>query len=263
MAVVRVARRSERARAAATLALLLSLGATACAGARSLVPGLSTPSPREQYAASLNRAGLDAAALTQDWLRAGAHALATAHEVTLPLRETGYYVGNTGNARTTAPHFGLYSPGPIDPAPFLAVDDATPAPVGAPTDVLGAWARTARPSVPLRAGLAAGAPRRAVLEREAAMRIEGASSQSYRVALPDGTAGYVDTRDLLTANRAVRRTRLANTTDVLDAPYGTAPILAAVDSGTSVDEFGRFGTFRMIRLEDGQMGWIADGPTSR
>ncbi|MGO1502288.1 MAG: M23 family metallopeptidase, partial [Marinobacter sp.] len=31
------------------------------------------------------------------------------------------YVGNTGNARTTPPHlhFGIYSGGPIDPAPFL------------------------------------------------------------------------------------------------------------------------------------------------
>ncbi|ART81358.1 peptidase M23 [Oceanisphaera profunda] len=36
------------------------------------------------------------------------------------------YVGNTGNARTTPPHlhFGIYSRGPIDPAPFLK-----PAPV--------------------------------------------------------------------------------------------------------------------------------------
>ena len=31
------------------------------------------------------------------------------------------YVGNTGNARTTPPHlhFGIYSGGPVDPAPFL------------------------------------------------------------------------------------------------------------------------------------------------
>ena len=36
------------------------------------------------------------------------------------------YVGNTGNARTTPPHlhFGIYSGGPVDPAPFLK-----PAPV--------------------------------------------------------------------------------------------------------------------------------------
>jgi len=31
------------------------------------------------------------------------------------------YVGNTGNAKTTPPHlhFGIYSGGPVDPAPFL------------------------------------------------------------------------------------------------------------------------------------------------
>jgi len=38
------------------------------------------------------------------------------------------YVGNTGNARTTPPHlhFGIYSGGPIDPAPFLKPEPMLP-----------------------------------------------------------------------------------------------------------------------------------------
>ncbi|MGO1460730.1 MAG: M23 family metallopeptidase [Marinobacter sp.] len=38
------------------------------------------------------------------------------------------YVGNTGNARTTSPHlhFGIYSGGPIDPAPFLKPEPVLP-----------------------------------------------------------------------------------------------------------------------------------------
>ena len=38
------------------------------------------------------------------------------------------YVGNTGNARTTAPHlhFGLYDDGPRDPLPYVQPDDVVP-----------------------------------------------------------------------------------------------------------------------------------------
>lgn len=38
------------------------------------------------------------------------------------------FVGNTGNARTTPPHlhFGIYSGGPIDPAPFLRPEPVLP-----------------------------------------------------------------------------------------------------------------------------------------
>ncbi|MGP4843832.1 M23 family metallopeptidase [Marinobacter sp. 1Y8] len=38
------------------------------------------------------------------------------------------YVGNTGNARTTPPHlhFGIYSGGPVDPAPFLKPEPVLP-----------------------------------------------------------------------------------------------------------------------------------------
>lgn len=46
------------------------------------------------------------------------------------------YVGNTGNARTTAPHlhFGVYDDGPRDPLPYVAPGDAVPPlPPGAAT----------------------------------------------------------------------------------------------------------------------------------
>lgn len=38
------------------------------------------------------------------------------------------YVGNTGNARTTPPHlhFGIYTGGPVDPAPFLKPEPVLP-----------------------------------------------------------------------------------------------------------------------------------------
>lgn len=38
------------------------------------------------------------------------------------------YVGNTGNARTTAPHlhFGIYDDGPRDPLPYVQADDVVP-----------------------------------------------------------------------------------------------------------------------------------------
>jgi len=73
------------------LAAILTAG-MAAAGCRSgiLRSALEPPSPHEEYAASLRRAGLEAAALGRDWLTAADGAIARAFARTLPFRETGY-----------------------------------------------------------------------------------------------------------------------------------------------------------------------------
>ena len=111
------------------------------------------------------------------------------------------FVGNTGNARTTPPHlhFAIYSNGPIDPMNFLRQPRATPMAVSADAGRLGTWgitstgdatlqARPSRRSDTLRQ-LAAGTP----------LRIWAATGSYYRVALADGTPGFL--RDTLIGER--------------------------------------------------------------
>ncbi|HJO02734.1 MAG TPA: M23 family metallopeptidase [Acidobacteriota bacterium] len=107
------------------------------------------------------------------------------------------YVGNSGNARTTPPHlhFAIYSDGPIDPMNFLRQPRSDPTAVSADASRLGSWGitmpdetslhqRPSRRSDALRQ-LGAGTP----------LRIWAATGGYYRVALADGTPGFL--RDTL------------------------------------------------------------------
>src|SRR5688572_4906845 len=86
-------------------------------------------------------------------------------------------VGNTGNARTTAPHlhFGIYrrGSGAIDPFPFIFTGMPTPAPVIADVDGLGTWRRVSNRSVRLHAGPVLTAPTVHELPPHTVVRIEG------------------------------------------------------------------------------------------
>lgn len=110
------------------------------------------------------------------------------------------FVGNTGNARTTAPHlhFGIYrrGKGAIDPWPYVRRNNTTAANIRADTTRLGQDVLmrgklvTLRAAPSARAGIVAivgGAPS---ATSDTAM-IVGAAGAYFRVELRSGTAGYV------------------------------------------------------------------------
>ena len=72
-------------------ALLAAGGLAACGGVRSVREALRPETPREQYAAALQEAGLSKTALGQAWHKAGRRALREALSVALPFREVGYF----------------------------------------------------------------------------------------------------------------------------------------------------------------------------
>jgi len=105
------------------------------------------------------------------------------------------FVGNTGNARTTAPHlhFGIYrrGRGPIDPWPYVRRVTATFVPIRADTSRMG-WRvqlRTGRLAV--RVSPVAKADTVAVVTHLDTMQVTGAAGDFYRVELASGVAGYV------------------------------------------------------------------------
>ncbi|MQA29439.1 MAG: peptidoglycan DD-metalloendopeptidase family protein [Luteitalea sp.] len=129
-------------------------------------------------------------------------------------------VGNTGNARGTAPHlhFGIYrrGSGAIDPFPFVFTGTARPAPVTADTEALGSWRRVSTGIVRLRAAPAPTAPIVRDLPQHTVVRIEGAVQDWYRVQLPDGMVGFVSGRLTESTGQPVRTAR-ARAVQLLDS----------------------------------------------
>jgi peptidoglycan LD-endopeptidase LytH len=108
-------------------------------------------------------------------------------------------VGNTGNARTTAPHlhFGIYArgEGAIDPAAFIRPVSTTATHPEVRTSALGEWAHTRRP-VSLRASPSGDAPVVDTLPPARAIRVEGAIGRWVRTTA-GGRLAFVAARDVV------------------------------------------------------------------
>ena len=168
-------------------------------------------------------------------------------------------VGNTGNARTTAPHlhFGIYrrGSGAVDPFPFVFTGTPKPAPVTADTEALGSWRRVSSRQVRLRAGPDLSAPIVDELAHHTVVRVEGAVEGWYRVQLPDGTAGFVSGRLTESTDQPVRTAR-AGVVQMLDRPTAAAAPMADLESPSRLPVLGRFDDFLLVRTPDGREGWI-------
>jgi len=168
-------------------------------------------------------------------------------------------VGNTGNARTTAPHlhFGIYDrgSGAIDPFPFVFTGTARPAPVTADTEALGSWRRVSTGNVRLRTAPALTASIVRDLPQHTVAYIDGAVRDWYRVQLPDGTVGFVSGR-LTESTVQPLRTAPAGALKLLDRPMVTAVPIEDLEVQWRLPIFGRFGDFLFVRTPGGLEGWI-------
>jgi hypothetical protein len=174
-------------------------------------------------------------------------------------------VGTTGNARATAPHlhFGVYAAGgPIDPRPFVETPPGRPAAVTADVRLLGDTRRTTPRATPLLAAPDAGSAAARRLQRHTVLRVHGASGRYHRVALPDGTTGYVGEGAHQPVAAAVRRLRIERPLTVHDRPQSAAAVLDRLDAGEGVAVLGVFENWLMVPLAPGRHGWLAPGASS-
>ncbi|NJD18472.1 MAG: hypothetical protein FIA95_04220, partial [Gemmatimonadetes bacterium] len=108
------------------------------------------------------------------------------------------FVGNTGNARTTAPHlhFGLYrrGEGPVDPAPFLRRPRGTLEALTADLGRLGGWVRPLEGETALRSAPDPASPVLAEVGHQDPLRVWAGSGSWYRVRLAGGHEGYLPAR---------------------------------------------------------------------
>ncbi|GAB2783350.1 peptidoglycan DD-metalloendopeptidase family protein [Hymenobacter luteus] len=167
-------------------------------------------------------------------------------------------VGNTGNARTTAPHlhFGVYRNGAVDPFPFVRRPDAMPPVPKVLPSRLGQWVRARETRLTLRrtptaTGVAAGAA-----TRPTPLLVLGATAEWLRVQLPTGRTGFVPAKAVLTAT-PLRRENLPLPTDLRARPAADALTVAALPAQTTVAVLGEYGKFRLVRQANGRTGWLA------
>jgi peptidoglycan LD-endopeptidase LytH len=105
------------------------------------------------------------------------------------------FVGNTGNARTTAPHlhFGIYrrGDGPIDPLAHVRLISATPPAIGADISRLGTRGVVGVANATLREAPSTTSAALREVPDDTFVQIMGVSDRWYRVQFDDGTAGYL------------------------------------------------------------------------
>jgi hypothetical protein len=168
-------------------------------------------------------------------------------------------VGNTGNARGTAPHlhFGVYRTGrgAVNPLPFVRRADAVPQPPDGP-DLRGEWARL-RAAGALRAQpeVASAAKHTPVLAKHTPVRVLGRQGKAVRVQTPAGQAGYLAAADLLPPQQPLRRLSLPAATELSHQPSENAPAFGSWPARTPVAVLAETNGFSLLRGPGGELGW--------
>ncbi|MCI1187695.1 M23 family metallopeptidase [Hymenobacter sp. DH14] len=168
-------------------------------------------------------------------------------------------VGNTGNARTTAPHlhFGIYRSGrgAVDPFPFVQRAATPPAPQAGP-DRRGEFVRL-RAATALRPAPAATAGRQSVrVSKQLPLLVLGQQGAVLRVQTPAGQVGYVARQEVVAAGSTpLRRLMLPAALELRSQPVAVAPARAALAARMAVAVLGEANGFSLLRGPQGQVGW--------
>ncbi|MDX1406646.1 MAG: M23 family metallopeptidase [Saprospiraceae bacterium] len=162
-------------------------------------------------------------------------------------------VGNTGNARTTPPHlhFGIYQQGPIDPLHYVAFADSEPEAARADTRMLAQTMRVVRPAY-----ITPDRGQRLELQRHQLVRVSGARGDLLRVALPDGTCGYIPYRAIEPTDEPLNQHTIADNTILHPLPGIEHAPIEVLRPGAEVAVLGRNDDFLYVRSDIGQTGWV-------
>jgi murein DD-endopeptidase MepM/ murein hydrolase activator NlpD len=171
-------------------------------------------------------------------------------------------VGNTGNAKTTAPHlhFGIYtSNGAVDPFPFVNPLIKSPVKITATTGSLNTYARTTKSfkllDQPGNTSLAA-----TNLEAGSILLIEAATADWYKVELPDGQKGFISANAITSIKEPIKKYTVPKSMTLTDAPNVDAPAIATLTAGEALNIVGNYGDYFYVRKGEKVEGWIPKKP---
>jgi SH3-like domain-containing protein len=163
------------------------------------------------------------------------------------------YVGNTGNARTTASHlhFGIYRrrAGAVDPLPLLRSWRLAQASAGWDFAPHEARVTAARLNVRAAPDLAAPVLRRA--EQGTWLHARAAAAEWTRVSFADGGHGWIASRYREPLDEPLYDWRLPASALLRDAPGRNSPAIARVDAGGVLEVLGIAEDYLYVRLAEG------------
>ncbi|WP_353887444.1 M23 family metallopeptidase [uncultured Spirosoma sp.] len=171
------------------------------------------------------------------------------------------FVGNTGNARTTAPHlhYGIYTydEGATNPLPFIRLGRGPAKQPMLATSRLGDSVRVIDARTAVRTGPSSEARSLQTLPKGTVLTIAGGTDFWLRVVTPTGATGYVANKAMESIRRPLRQVALATQKPLLDNADPTAAPVSLLAAGSQLAVLGVFGAFELVRQANGTTGWVS------
>ncbi|WP_231464622.1 M23 family metallopeptidase [Pedobacter sp. Leaf132] len=168
-------------------------------------------------------------------------------------------MGNTGNAKTTAPHlhFGLYTRGgAINPLPFINPYIQQPDNIASPLVNLNKTFRTAQ-NVFLHHSTEKKDESYAKLQSGTILTVSAANAKWVKAELADGGTGFIEYNAIAKVEKPLLKIKLkAFQTTVYDKPDSSALVKLILKESTLVNVLGNFENYHLISHDDEQIGWI-------
>lgn len=168
-------------------------------------------------------------------------------------------MGNTGNAKTTAPHlhFGIYaSGGAVDPFPFVNPIVKPLPDISSSLTHLNATMRTIR-NTDIFLGPNERGTKLRTLALNSIVKVHAANRNWYRVELPDHTMGFIQSSRLVTTSKPIKAFKIsAEEQIVFDKPDTGAAIKSIIPVNSSVELLGYSGNYALIKGLADTTGWI-------
>ncbi len=168
-------------------------------------------------------------------------------------------IGNTGNARNTAPHlhFGIYSfgKGAVNPYDFLALSDPFNQPDLSDTVSLNQYQRVSSSKINIRAKASTKSEVIKQLKRNDVLMTEASLTNWYKVRLPDGTQAFVY-KNLLEQIANPLKTVVFNPKDSIKDQYQSGSYYDANLLASEAYLQGKFGDHLLVQFENGHQAWL-------
>ena len=170
------------------------------------------------------------------------------------------WVGNTGNARNTAPHlhFSIYKRGrgAIDPYPFIAKQKTVSPRLRVDSTLIGQRVRTKNLKATLRSAPSSRSSALLALSPRLPLQIQAATQSWLRVQTPSGHTGYLSLSSIETLDRPIQTLTIEGEKEIWSGVLEDAMPLASLPPQTEVEVLGTSQENDWIRTNEGLEGWL-------
>jgi len=179
--------------------------------------------------------------------------------VNVRLGDTLGLVGNTGNARTTAPHlhFGIYARGrgAVDPSPFFYQAQMQAISPELVQQYSGEWGLTSAERTNFRNAPDINSSVIQPLADDTPLLIKGVSPEWLRVELPDGEEGFVHLSLVRIPSPDIQEVSLGRGKIIRSRPADISPAIGLLTGNDLINIHSRYESYLLIQ-HNNRFGWV-------